>query len=139
MIKTYEELIKIPDFIDRLNYLTTNSIVGKETFGSKRYLNQLLYRTPEWKALRNRVIIRDNACDLAHPDYDLGSAAAYVHHINPITIDDILEMRPCVTDMNNLITCSFDTHQAIHYGDLSKRELYETKERKPFDTCPWRS
>lgn len=138
MIKTYRELIEIPDFNERFKYLRVNGRVGSETFGSRRYLNQLLYRDPEWKHIRNLVIIRDHGCDLAHPDYDLGWQSAYVHHINPITKEDILEHKPCVFDFDNLITTSFATHQAIHYGidSISPRSVVE---RTPGDTCPWRN
>lgn len=136
-MKSYLELISIPDFKDRYEYLKCTGRVGEETFGSKRYLNQLLYRTPEWKRIRRQVILRDEACDLGHPDFSLGDAPAYIHHINPITMEDIIEMRPCVYDLNNLITTSFNTHQAIHFGDASKLILPPV-ERKPNDTCPWR-
>ena len=136
-MKSYQELIQIPSFKERLEYLRTAQMVGEPTFGSKRYLNQLLYRTNEWKMLRNRIIIRDNACDLAHGDYTLGDQRAYIHHINPITIEDLLEQRPVIFDPENLITCSFNTHQAIHYG--RKDSIDEPVERRPNDTCPWKT
>ena len=138
MIKTYRELIEIPDFNDRFEYLRLAGKVGGPTFGSHRYLNQLLYRDPAWKSIRNAVIIRDRGCDLAHPDYELGMQSAYVHHINPITREDILERAPKVFNLDNLITTSFQTHQAIHYGteSISPRTVIE---RTPGDTCPWRN
>ena len=137
MIRSYEELITRPSFEDRFLYLKLNGQVGSATFGSHRYLNQILYRMSEWKSVRSKVIIRDAACDLAHPDFELTRQPAFIHHINPITIDDILERRKCVFDMNNLVTCSFRTHQAIHYSNedmLPKLPI----ERMPNDTCPWR-
>ena len=97
----------------------------------------MLYKMPEWRSARNKVIIRDNACDLGHPAFELGSQPAYVHHINPITVDDILNRSSKVFDLDNLITVSFKTHQAIHYGDESQLPKLPT-ERKPNDTCPWK-
>ena len=137
MIKTYEELITIPTFEERFRYLKLNGSVGSATFGSHRYLNQMLYRMREWKILRNHVILRDEACDLAHPDFELNQQPVYIHHINPITIEDLIEHRKCVFDLNNLITCSFQTHQAIHYGDEGLLPSLPIK-RSANDTCPWR-
>lgn len=136
-MKSYRELIEIPDFHDRYEYLKLSGQVGDSTFGSRRYLNQMLYKYPEWRSIRNKVIERDKACDLAHPDFEINDQPAYIHHINPITIDDILNRDSKVFDLNNLITTTFDTHQAIHYG--SERMLPKLPvERRPNDTCPWR-
>lgn len=137
MKKTYNELITFDKFEDRFEYLKIKGNVGEATFGSQRYLNQMLYRNPQWRSIRNKVIIRDNGCDLAHPDYEINGQAAYVHHINPITIDDIVNENPKIFDMNNLITTTFQTHQAIHYGSRDIL-LLNPIERKPNDTCPWR-
>lgn len=137
MIKTYAELVAFDKFEDRFKYLQLSGQVAGATFGSHRYLNQMLYKMPEWRSVRRDVIIRDNACDLAHPDYDLGSRAAYIHHINPITIDDILERNPKIFDLDNLITTSFQTHQAIHYGSEDLL-LKIPEDRRPNDTAPWR-
>lgn len=137
MTRSYHELITIPDFKERFEYLALKGNVGESTFGSSRYLNQMLYRMPEWRSVRNKAIIRDNACDLAHPDYEIRSQAAYVHHINPITIEDIRDGNPIVFNLDNLITTVFLTHQAIHYGNASLLpEL--PKDRRPNDTCPWK-
>lgn len=135
--KSYHEAMLIPDFTERYEYLKVTGAVGDPTFGSHRYLNQLLYKMPEWRKIRNDVIIRDNGCDLGHPDFELGDQPAYIHHINPITIDDILERRTCVFNLDNLITASFRTHQAIHYGSADQIPKILV-ERKPYDTCPWR-
>ena len=137
MNKSYSEMILLPTFLERFEYLRLKGFVGDTTFGSRRYLNQTLYRIPEWKSVRNKVIIRDKSCDLAHPDYEVLKPPIYVHHINPITIEDILNRDPKVLDMNNLVATTFDTHQAIHYGcdDSFKRSLME---RSPNDTCPWK-
>lgn len=136
MAKSYSELISIPDFYDRLEYLRTNSPVGVATFGGHRYLNQMLYHSYEWRKVREAVIVRDGSCDLAHPDY-LITGRVQIHHLNEITADDISERRSCVFDLENLVCVSFDTHNAIHYGkDISRSKELVT--RKPNDTCPWR-
>lgn len=136
MIKTYSKTMQLPNYEKRFDYLKIGNGVCKETFGGHRYLNQMLYRSPEWARTRREVIIRDNACDLADPDYQILDRIL-IHHIEPITIDDILKHRSCVFDLDNLICVSFRTHNAIHYGT---EESIETKvvERKNFDTCPWR-
>lgn len=136
MRKTYQELIQLESFDDRLDYLRMNGTVGDITFGGHRSLNQILYQTPQWKSTRRKVILRDNGCDLAHEDYPIGGSI-YIHHINPITIDDILKERPCVFDLNNLISTMFRTHNAIHYGSkgpMSSGLVVRSKN----DTCPWK-
>ena len=142
MKKTYTELIQIPDFEDRINYLKVYGRVAKETFGYDRYLNQMLYRLPEWKEVRRKVILRDNACDLAHPEHEIHpyghKVRILVHHINPITKQDILDRSELVLDPENLVTVSHDTHEIIHYGFPEVKSLSFT-ERTPYDTCPWRS
>lgn len=137
MIKTYSELITIERFKDRFEYLKIGNDVGKKTFGGHRYLNQYLYNCREWKSIRQKVVIRDWGCDLAHKDHPISGKMVLVHHINPITIEDILNRNPCVFDLENLISTEFNTHNAIHYGDAS---LLPEKfiERKKDDTCPWR-
>lgn len=137
MVKSYRDLMEIPDFEERFRYLQLNGYVGDTTFGGHRSLNQMLYRNPDWRSIRNKVILRDNGCDLAHPDFEIRGQAPYVHHINPITIEDILEQRRKVFDLNNLITVSFQTHQAIHYGTEDMLPKLPV-ERKPGDTCPWK-
>lgn len=136
MMKTYNKCIKLPTFDERFEYLQLKGLVGEETFGYTRYLNQILYRSPEWKQLRQHVIMRDNGCDLAMDGYEI-FGKILVHHINPITLKDIEERNPKVYDMNNLITVSFMTHQAIHYGSKDLL-LLDPVERKPNDQCPWR-
>lgn len=134
-------------FEERYRYLKLSGIVGEETFGCNRYLNQILYNTPEWKSFRRQIIIRDNGCDLGIQDRvicpDMGgikvprTSNVYIHHINPITAEDVVRRKPCIFDPNNVICCSFRTHEAIHYGDESLLAV-EFIERKPNDTCPWR-
>lgn len=135
-MKTYNELMTKTSFLDRLRYLKLDGVVGKETFGMERMLNQVLYRSPEWKAIRRKVILRDDGCDLGDPDHEIGGKVI-VHHINPISISDIENRSSTIFDMNNLICCSNSTHQAIHYGDENLIAI-EFKERSPNDTCPWR-
>lgn len=136
IIKTYSELITIPSFIERYRYLRIGGRVGAETFGHDRYLNQILYKTGEWKRFRRDIIVRDKACDLACEDYELYDKIL-VHHIDPITVDDVLRRDPKIFDPENVICTSLNTHNAIHYGneDLLFTGLVE---RRPNDTCPWR-
>ena len=135
-IRTYSELIAIPTFEERFEYLQLKGSVGKDTFGYDRYLNQVLYRSPEWKRLRNKIIIRDNGRDLACEGYDIHSKVL-IHHLNPITVDDVLARSRKVFDPDNLVCVSHNTHNAIHYGDvdlLVTGPIIRTKN----DTCPWR-
>ena len=135
-IKTYSELITIPTFIERYRYLRLGGRVGEETFGFDRYLNQIFYKDSKWLATRDRVIVRDNGCDLAIPDREIKSRIL-VHHINPITKEDILRRDPKLFDLENLICTIKSTHDAIHYGNESLL-LVEPIERHMNDTCPWR-
>lgn len=134
--KCYSELIQMRTFQERFEYLKCDGFIGETTFGGHRYLNQILYNSDRWKKVRREVIIRDNGFDLAHPDYPIGGNI-YVHHLNPITIDDILEEHYCVFDPNNLISTSFQTHNAIHYGS-EEMLVKEPVTRRPNDTCPWK-
>lgn len=136
VIRTYSELIALPTFKERFEYLQLNGSVGEETFGFSRYLNQVLYHSDEWSRLRDEIIIRDNGCDLAHPDYSI-RGRIIIHHMNPITKADILDRSDFVLDPEFLITTTINTHNAIHYGDYSLIPQLNP-ERKPNDTCPWR-
>lgn len=134
--KTYSELITIPTFEERFEYLRLKGSVGKDTFGYDRYLNQILYNSPEWKKLRNQIVIRDNGCDLACEGYDIYSHIL-IHHLNPITVDDVVARSRKVFDPDNLVCVTHNTHNAIHYGDASllvTGPIVRTKN----DTCPWR-
>lgn len=137
IIRTYSELITIPTFEERFQYLKLNGIVGDFTFGGHRQLNQILYKMPEWKKVRREVILRDEGFDLAHEDFPI-IGNIYVHHMNPITIDDILERRSCVLDPENLISASLFTHNVIHYGTDEDIKCFIITERKRNDTNPWR-
>lgn len=136
LTKNYSELVTLPTFADRLDYLTLSSKVGAQTFGDDRYLNQILYHDPEWKRIRKYVISRDNGCDLAHKDFPIFDRV-YIHHINPITPDDILNRSSKVFDMENLVCVSFNTHQLIHYG-LQSDDMKTPTVRTENDTIPWR-
>lgn len=139
LTKTYSELISIPSYEDRFRYLSIGGAVGADTFGCHRYLNQILYSSTEWKAFRRQIIIRDNGCDLAHEDHSLPAGSKLlIHHINPLTVEDIINRSPKIFDPENVITTVFDTHQAIHYGNDSFLIATAVIDRKPNDTCPWR-
>lgn len=135
-IRTYSELITIPTFKERFEYLKLNGSVGLETFGHDRYLNQILYNSPEWRRFRQEIIVRDNGCDLACEGYEI-FGKILIHHINPITAKDILNRNPKVFDPENVITTVHNTHNAIHYGDENLL-ITEPIERSRNDTCPWR-
>lgn len=135
--KKYSELIRLSTFMDRYQYLRLDGRVGIETFGYDRYLNQILYHTPEWRRFRRDIIIRDKACDLGCDGYELYDKIL-IHHINPITVDDVLNRDPKIFDPNNVISTSLNTHNAIHYGDerlLVSDPIVRTKN----DTCPWKT
>ena len=135
-IRSYSELISIPTFKERYEYLRLFGKVGKETFGYDRYLNQVLYTSDEWRRFRRDIVIRDNGCDLGCEGYELQSRII-VHHINPITVKDVLNRSHMVFDPDNVISVSHNTHQAIHYGDESLLPLLPV-ERSRYDTCPWK-
>ena len=134
--KRYSELITIPTYEERFKYLQLKGAVGNDTFGYDRYLNQILYNSPEWKRLRNQIIIRDNGRDLGCEGYEI-YGRILIHHMNPITVEDIVSRDPIVFDPENLICVSHNTHNAIHYGDESLLILAPV-ERTKNDTCPWR-
>lgn len=136
-IKTYNELMKFSTFEDRFNYLKLDGKVGSETFGLERYLNQLFYKNSLWLDVRNEVIVRDNGCDLAIPEMEILSSKIIVHHLNPITIEDIVNRSDTLLNPDFLITTSLHTHNAIHYGDIASVKTF-FPDRRPNDTCPWK-
>lgn len=136
MLRTHSELVRIESFEDRLKYLSLNGIVGNETFGTDRYLNQMFYKSKEWRKVRDTVIIRDKGCDLGVLGFEIFSKIL-VHHINPICSDDILDYTETLLNPEYLITVSIETHNAIHYGDCSVYRKYPA-ERTKWDTCPWK-
>lgn len=114
-IRTYAELSRLNNFVDRFNYLKLRGRVGDSTFGFDRYMNQKFYTSREWRHLRNRVIARDNGCDLGIEGYEIHSVP-YIHHMNPMVIQDLENFNPDILDAQFLITCTHQTHNAIHYG-----------------------
>lgn len=136
MMKCYSELILFHSFEERFNYLVIGGKLGEITFGGNRYLNQALYRSKEWKYVRNIIISRDLGCDLGIEGRDIFDRLV-IHHINPISIDDIRLRNKNIFDLENLICCSDLTHKAIHYGNESFLQL-EYVERTPYDTSPWK-
>ena len=135
-IKTYSELIKFNTFEDRYRYLKLDGKVGVDTFGFDRYLNQIFYRSGKWKSIRDEVIIRDNGCDLGIDGRET-HGRIIIHHMNPITIEDIEKESEYLIDPEFLITTVLNTHNAIHYGDESLLMLMPV-ERTRNDTCPWK-
>ena len=135
-IRSYSELMQFDTFKERFEYLKLNGLVGRETFGSSRWVNQRFYTSIPWREFRRQIIIRDQGCDLAIPGFDIHSRGI-IHHINPIEYDDIVYSTDCLMDPENSILVSFDTHQAIHYGDISIAPQ-EPIIRSPNDTCPWK-
>lgn len=135
-IKCYSDLVLLPTFQDRYRYLRLNGLVGKETFGFDRYMNQFFYRSPEWRRVRDMVITRDEGCDLGIPGRDI-FGKIIIHHMNPIRPEDIRNRSELILDPEYLIATTHDTHLAIHYGD-EHLLLQEPVERRPNDTCPWK-
>ena len=135
-IRRYSELSQLKTFKERYDYLKLFGAVGVDTFGFDRYLNQIFYKSPEWKKVRDLVIIRDNGCDLGVEGFDIHSKI-YIHHMNPISKEDVLERHDILLNPDYLITTTMQTHNAIHYGDENQL-LLMPKERTAHDTCPWK-
>lgn len=136
MIRTYSELITLSTFKERYEYLRLGGVVGKDTFGFDRYLNQIFYKSLEWQSVRREVIIRDNGCDLGLDGYEI-KGKILIHHMNPINVEDILNRSDTLLNPEYLITTVLATHNAIHYGDATLLSTLP-KERSKNDTCPWR-
>ena len=136
MIRTYSELITLPTFEERFRYLRLDGCVGRETFGFDRYLNQTFYRSHEWKKLRDRIIVRDNGCDLGVEGFDI-YGRIIIHHLNPILASDITDRTELLLNPEYLICTCHATHNAIHYGDENLL-ITAPVERRPNDTCLWR-
>lgn len=135
-IRRYSELILLPSFEERFEYLKLGGKVGADTFGFDRWQNQVFYRSAEWLRVRDKVIIRDNGCDLGIADRDIGRRII-IHHMNPITVEDIRLAADALLNPEFLICVSHETHNAIHYGDadLLPKDFIP---RSPNDTCPWK-
>ena len=136
MIKRYSEMMQYPTFEERFRYLKLDGVVANETFGFDRYLNQQFYKSAEWKRVRQQIIIRDQGCDLACQDRPI-FGQVIVHHLNPISLEDLEQNPEILFDPENLVCVSLDTHNAIHYGDGSYGDRNKIVERKPGDTRLW--
>lgn len=137
MIRTYSELLTFSTYEDRLKYLQLNGNVGEVTYGGSRWVNQVLYHSPEWKRFKDRMIIRDRGCDLALDGYEIfNNQPVYLHHINPINYSDIVTRNPSVFDPENVVCVTFDTHQKIHYPNRGI-SMPSVITRKPGDTTLW--
>ena len=137
MIRYYSELIQLPTFKERFEYLKLSGSVGKATFGYDRYLNQNFYKSREWKRLRDEIIVRDNGCEMGLEDYEI-RGRILIHHMNPIVDDDIVNISEYLMNPDYLICVSHDLHNAIHYGNEDILRTKEYNPRRPNDTCPWK-
>ena len=135
-IRTYSELVLLPTFEERYEYLRLDGRVGEETFGFDRWLNQTFYKSEEWLSMRDKIIVRDNGCDLGIPGRDIYSRIL-IHHMNPITKEDILRRSDILLNPEYLICVTPNTHRAIHYGN-SNLLMKDPITRRPNDTCPWK-
>lgn len=139
IIRTYSKLITLRSFEERFEYCKLSGKVGIETFGSSRFINQDFYRSKLWRDFRNYIIVRDNGFDLAHKDHPMASdETIYIHHLNPLTIEQIIDDFDRAIDEENAISTLFETHQAIHYGNADYLRTTTFAERRPFDTVPWK-
>lgn len=136
IIRCYKELSRLPTFEERYRYLRLEGVVGDSTFGFDRYLNQVFYRSREWKRIRDTVIIRDNGCDLGVEGYEI-QGKILIHHLNPITVEDVERHSDFLLNPEYLISTTHPTHNAIHYGDESLL-IKAPVQRSPNDTCPWK-
>lgn len=135
-IRTYSELITLPTFEERFRYLQLGGKVGEDTFGHDRYLNQMFYTSDEWRRIRRDVIVRDNGCDLGMQDREI-HGLIIIHHMNPITIEDIINRSEFLLNPEYLISTVKNTHDAIHFSD-ERILITDPIERRPNDTCPWK-
>lgn len=135
-MRTYSELIALPTLKERFEYLKLNGFVGDETFGSDRYLNQIFYKSPEWKSIREKVIIRDRGMELGLDGFPI-SGVIRIHHMNPLFEEDLINRDPKCVDLNQLISCSLLMHNAIHFGDSEIVNNYTYNDRYPNDTKLW--
>ena len=135
-IRTYSELITLPTFEERFKYIQLGGKVGEDTFGHDRYLNQMFYTSDEWRRIRRDVIVRDNGCDLGIQDREI-HGLIIIHHMNPITIEDIINRSEFLLNPEYLISTVKNTHDAIHFSD-ERILITDPIERRPNDTCPWK-
>ena len=146
MPRTYSDLCRYSTYVERYEYLRLDGEVGADTFGFNRYLNQIFYNSPEWRSFRDKIIVRDNGCDLGVEGYEINGywkngiytkPRIIIHHLNPLTKEDVANRSPALFDPENVITTVHQTHMAIHYGTAELLDLGPNV-RKPNDTCPWK-
>lgn len=137
IVRTYNELKQLKTFEERFEYLRLDGFVGRSTFGFDRIFNQKFYSSIEWARIRDQVIIRDNCCDLGVAGFDIREQRICIHHLNPITLDDIEKRTELLLDPRYLITTTHNTHNAIHYGN-AEGLLLPPIDRCANDTCPWK-
>ena len=133
---TYSKLLALDSFEERFEYLRLHGVVAYQTFGGSRWVNQAFYASREWKQFRDSIILRDGGCDLAHEDYPI-RGRIILHHLNPITKEDLDRGNDCLFDSENVICTTHLTHNAIHYGE-AELPYGQVIERSPNDTCPWK-
>lgn len=136
--KTYSEMLSYDNFDDRFEYLKLNGNVAEDTFGYNRFINQQFYKSKEWKRVRDQVIVRDNGCDLGIQDKPI-NGKIYIHHMNPLVLDDISFSTDNLLDPEYLVCVSMNTHNALHYGNINNVKSNIIIERQPNDTCPWKN
>lgn len=136
-LRSYTELSKLKTFEERFQYVSLKGTIGEETFGSNRWINQRFYTSSEWRRVRSKVIVRDMGCDLGVLGHEI-HGKIIVHHMNPITVDDIIYKTKYLLDPEFLVCVSFDTHELLTFSDTAHNLPHTTTERKPYDTCPWR-
>lgn len=136
ILRTYKELSRLETFEDRFDYLAIGGMIGEDTFGFDRYLNQKFYKSKEWKRIRDQVIVRDNGCDLGLEGYSI-YGKIIIHHMNPIAAKDIVDATDILLNPEYLICVTPDTHNAIHFGNKDRLPKAPV-ERTRFDTCPWK-
>ena len=142
MKKSYDELLTLKTFEERFNYLKCPGKIGDDTFGYDRWINQKFYTSQQWRNFRNRIIVRDDGCDMALADFKIpDNEIIVVHHINPMTIDDVINRNPIIFDENNVVCVRDSTHKALHYGDLTSLGVMIglDGERSQNDTIPWKN
>lgn len=136
MNRTFTELSRLKTFDERFAYLKLNGVVGEDTFGFDRWINQTFYRSAEWKSVRRFVIARDHGCDLACDGYEI-HGRIIIHHMNPIKLSEIVDRNDDILNPEYLISTTLNTHNAIHYGDTNNL-ISQPVERTANDTIPWR-
>lgn len=136
--KFYSHVVTLSSFDERFEYLKLNGNIGIETFGCDRFINQDFYRSKIWRDFRYHIIVRDNGCDLAHSQHPINDNTIHIHHINPLTIEELMDDFQNALDEENVICVLDSTHKALHYGSKDYLQAINFADRFPNDTCPWK-